>query len=166
MVATIPASGPVVATEDERAALADLASLLDAGQGDVKLVGAHGAPVDLPATVRGLLHEVIRALARDQPVAVVALQRNLTIHRAADLLNVRVPYMVQLLDRGDVPSSGSGARRRILFEELMAYKARRDVERREALAELTRISQEMGLYDLEAEGKLEWRDEDGASGHG
>ena len=41
----------------------------------------------------------------------------------------------------------------------MAYKARRDIERGEALDEMIRISQEMGLYDLDFEGTRDWREE-------
>ena len=40
-----------------------------------------------------------------------------------------------------------GAHRRIHFPNLIAYKTRWEAERREALDELTRLGQEMGLYD-------------------
>jgi hypothetical protein len=39
-----------------------------------------------------------------------------------------------------------GTHRRILVSDLLAYKQRRDAARRQALVELTQLSQEFGLY--------------------
>lgn len=148
MVTTLPTGGPVVAPADERPALAELDALLDEREaGAIALVNARGVRIDLPETALRPLHDVVRGLVRDRPVAVVTLARELSIQRAADLLDAPPAHVVQLLDEGELPFIGTAARRRIRFEDLMAHKARRDEGRRRGLAGLTRTSQEMGLYD-------------------
>jgi excisionase family DNA binding protein len=75
------------------------------------------------------------------------VQKLLTVDAAADLLNVSRPYLFRLLDHEDIPSTGSGEHRHIALADLLGYKQRRDARRREALRELTQMSQEFGLYD-------------------
>jgi excisionase family DNA binding protein len=72
--------------------------------------------------------------------------RLLTTSEAAELLNVSRRYLCRLLDRGDIPFVRVGKHRRIRVEDLMRYRERRDAARREKLLEITRISQELGLY--------------------
>jgi excisionase family DNA binding protein len=71
----------------------------------------------------------------------------LTTQQAADILNVSHQYLIRLLDEGAVPSTQTGADRRIRVDDLLRYKQQRDRERAEALDELTQLSQEMGGYD-------------------
>ncbi len=73
----------------------------------------------------------------------------LTPKGAADTLNVDLRYLLTLLDAGTIPATGRGTLRRIRRDDLLAYKARRDTERRDALDELTRLSEETGLYDAD-----------------
>jgi hypothetical protein len=54
---------------------------------------------------------------------------------------------VRLLEEGQIPFSNTGAHRRVRLGDLMAYRGKRDNERRRALADLTQFSQELGLYD-------------------
>jgi hypothetical protein len=56
---------------------------------------------------------------------------------------------VRLLDRGDVPHHKVNRHRRIYVGDLIDYKRQRDAERREGLQKLTRMSEELGLYDPE-----------------
>ena len=71
----------------------------------------------------------------------------LTTQEAADLLNVSRQYLVRLLEDGAMPFTKTGTHRRIRFGDLMAYKRARDATRRQGLKRLTRLSEELGLYD-------------------
>ncbi len=87
-----------------------------------------------------------RALPRQPDTAQEA--ETLTITRAAYLLNVPRGYLMQLLDEGEMPSTGRGERRRLRRDDILAYKRKRDAIRRAALRELTQLSQEAGLGDI------------------
>jgi hypothetical protein len=70
----------------------------------------------------------------------------------ADLLNVSIAEAERLLDEGQVPfTRGKPNLRRVRFQDVMDYRRRRDAERREALDELARLSQELGLVETECE---------------
>jgi excisionase family DNA binding protein len=68
----------------------------------------------------------------------------LTLHQAAELLNVSRSYVKGLLAQGQIDHHGEGVRLRIDRGSLLAYKARDDQERQAVLDELTRDAQEQG----------------------
>jgi excisionase family DNA binding protein len=142
---------PIAATELDRRTLAELEQLLeqlDDGRQKTRprLLGPAGEEMALPEPVFHLLRQLVHYLARGDSVALVARQKELTTQQAADLLNVSRPYLVRLLEQGDIPFTRTGKHRRIRFGDLMAYKEQRDARRRQALSRLTRLSQEAGLY--------------------
>lgn len=140
--------GTVSAEESEQHTLAQIEALLSADRGaeTPKLVGAQGEELALPESVVALLRQVVHQLVRHKVVTIVPLNRELTTTEAADLLNVSRPYLIRLLDQGAIPYTRTGTHRRIRFDHLMRYKAERDAAREQALDELTRLNQEMGLY--------------------
>lgn len=152
-MATASAAGePIVAAADERRLLVELERVLAGGaSGPAALLGPGGEPVELPPSVVRVLRAAVRCLARNQAVALVPVERELTTQQAADLLNVSRPYLIRLLDRGAIPYTKTGSHRRVRLDDVLAYKRGRDAERRRALDELVALSQEMGLYELDGE---------------
>ncbi len=143
---------PIAAAEHEQLAITEAEKLFarlvsDSQARRPRLVGPAGEKVELPESVFHLLRQVIHHLARGDSVALVPRGRELTTQQAADLLNVSRPYLIQLLEQGEIPFTKTGTHRRIRFEDLMAYKVNRDRLRRQGLARLTQMSQELGLYD-------------------
>lgn len=65
----------------------------------------------------------------------------LTTQQAADLLNVSCPFVVKLLENGELEYHKVGTHRRIRVEHLFAYKKRRDEASARALAELAELGQ-------------------------
>jgi excisionase family DNA binding protein len=138
---------PTVATAEERTILRDIDALLNVDSEDrAMLLSPAGEAVVLPDTAYQLLRQVVQHLANDEAVSVIPVSRELTTQQAADLLNVSRPYLIQLLDRDDIPYHRTGTHRRIRLDDLLTYKRRRDAERREGLRQLTRKSQRLGLY--------------------
>lgn len=143
----VSTSFPDAAATGERRALGELARFLDDAQSTpARVVGSAGTSVALPPSAHRLLQELAGLLAEGQVVTVLAVDKELTTQQAADLLNVSRPYLIQLLDRDEVPFRMTGTHRRIRLDDLMAYKRRRDAQRKEQLRDLTRLSAEMGLY--------------------
>lgn len=61
------------------------------------------------------------------------------------------PFLVKLLEQNEIPFHLVGSHRRVRFVDLMDYKKTRDKKRKSSLQEITRLSEELGLYDREEE---------------
>lgn len=143
--------GPILPAENELATIKEIERLLEAAQqGEASLptlTGPEGEAVTLPESLFRVLRQVVHQMAQERAVVVLSVNKDLTTQEAADILHVSRPFLIKLLEEGQIPYVLTGTHRRIHFHDLMAYKTRRDAERRKALAELTRLGQEMGLYD-------------------
>lgn len=67
------------------------------------------------------------------------------------MLNVSRPFLIKLLEKGDIDYRKVGTHRRIRLEDLLVYRDQRDAERRRLLGEIASESQELGLYDEDEE---------------
>ena len=102
--------------------------------------------IAIPSTAFRLLVTILAQMASGNAVRLIPHHAELTTQEAAELLNVSRPYLVRLLDEERIPYRKVGTHRRILFKDLMAYKAEHRRARGAALDDLTRLSQELGLY--------------------
>jgi len=135
--------------EEARDALRALTrAVQEEGQARVRLQ-AEGVPgevtVTLPREAFDSLLEVLGQMANGNAVTIVPVHAELTTHQAAEILNVSRPYLIGLLEAGKIPHRMVGTHRRIRFTDLMAYKQQDDARRDEAVAELTRQAQDLGL---------------------
>lgn len=101
--------------------------------------------VELPVSALRLLVEILAELAEGNAVKVVPIHAELTTQEAADLLNVSRPYLVKLLEDGALPFHKTGKHRRVRFADVMRYKAEREQESADAMAELAQQAQELQL---------------------
>ena len=98
----------------------------------------------VPRQAAIMLAQILGFLANGQGVTVTPSNAMLTTQQAADFLNVSRPYLIKLLEAGEIPFEKVGTHRRVAFGELMDYKRRDDHERRRAADELTELGQELG----------------------
>ena len=101
--------------------------------------------LELPREALELLPRILTHMAAGEGVSIVPLHAELTTQQAADLMNVSRPFLIGLLEAGEIQYRTVGKHRRILAQSLMAYIAADDRKRREAADELTQLNQEMGL---------------------
>ncbi|WP_433499318.1 excisionase family DNA-binding protein [Sphaerimonospora sp. CA-214678] len=99
----------------------------------------------LPRAAVELLATILAHMAAGRGVSVVPAHAELTTQEAADLLNVSRPYLIGLLDAGEIEYRLVGTHRRIRAESLMDYKRKDDQRRREAADELSAMTQELGF---------------------
>lgn len=140
-------SNPVQAPDKDAPLVRELDDALAKNLGTAKLRAPSGEEVELPHSVFEVLARVVHEMARGNAVRVMPVHAELTTQQAAELLSVSRPFLVRLLEKGDIPFSKVGSHRRVRLDDLLVYKDRRDRERRRALDELASESQELGLYD-------------------
>lgn len=82
------------------------------------------------------LLDVLEPISKGDAVTFVPVTQKLTTQKAADLLDVSRPYLIKLLETGEIPFELVGRHRRIEARHVFAYKAVRDEQRRTALSEM------------------------------
>ncbi len=105
---------------------------------------AQGA-VELPPVAIRLLVGLLDELAEGNAVTLVPVHAELTTQQAADFLSVSRPFLVGLLEGGQIPFHKAGTHRRVFYQDLSAYQSRSSAKRREALRELAALSQELDM---------------------
>ena len=146
---------PDALSEEERSSLRkQLRRILsDVGGGEhvgsvsLQVEGEAETTISLPDAAAGPLLDLLSDLAEGRAVSVSDADEELTTREAAELLNVSRPHLTQLLKEGEIPSHKVGSHHRVYRRDVLAYKARRQEESEEAMQELTRLSQDLGLYD-------------------
>ncbi len=102
--------------------------------------------IDFAASLTGVIEQTTEMLLAGKQVRVIEDDEAITTQEAADLLNVSRPYLVKLLDTGEIaPLPKVGRHRRVARASVLKYKRHRDAQRESALRELAALSQQHGL---------------------
>ncbi|MAT65432.1 MAG: DNA-binding protein [Gammaproteobacteria bacterium] len=135
--------------EEEAALAAESSRLLAAliGEGErarLRLLDGE-QEITVPVSAIRLLVDILNQMAKGNAISLVPIHAELTTQQAADVLNVSRPYLVKLLDEGEIPFHKVGVRRKIYFRDLMEYRTKREQESMDALDALTRQGQELDM---------------------
>ncbi len=98
--------------------------------------------ITLTPALAALLMELLRHVGSGDAVTLVPVSKMLTTQQAADILNVSRPFLIGLIERGEIPHTLVGRHRRIRAEHLFEYKRKRDARRSDALERLAEMDAE------------------------
>lgn len=101
--------------------------------------------VSIPTSALRLFIEVLTEIGQGNAVSIIPIHAELTTQEAADVLNVSRPFLVQLLEKGEIPFYKTGTHRRVRYQDVISYKKRIDAKRLNALEALTAEAQELGM---------------------
>lgn len=146
-------ASPLQNIEEQRGPISDddrqeIEQLYDAmRRGKAKLVGSDGQARLLPHSLNSFLVELIGLLNEGKSVYIVQNQAKLTTVQAAAMLGVSRQFLINILVKGEIPYHLVGTHRRIYAQDLLAYKSKRDQDRRKILRNLAKEEAAKGLYD-------------------
>lgn len=143
---TLPSAKDIaLARESGRALSAALRTRAETQQIDFHDAKGSVHAVRVPTSALRLLLDVLTEIGQGNAVSIIPIHAELTTQEAADLLNVSRPFLVQLLEQGDMPFHKTGTHRRVRYQDVIAYKKRIDAERRTALEQLAAEGQALGM---------------------
>jgi excisionase family DNA binding protein len=139
------AADALLARDSARLLATQLARANGSMQLRVEDVDGTSAAVTIPTAAFRLLVTILAEMAAGNAVRLIPHHAELTTQEAAELLNVSRPFVVKLLDDGQIPSRLVGRHRRVLFRDVMAYRDEHYRARSAVLDRMAAIDQELGL---------------------
>ena len=99
----------------------------------------------LPREALVLLRDVLSAMAKGKPVAIMPLAMELTTQAAADHLGCSRPHLIKLLESGEIPFTKVGRHRRVRYEDVVKFDETMRNRQKKLLGEIMAS----GLYKLD-----------------
>ena len=132
-------------TELAASALRELdAALGTTGPVRLHLAGQTGG-AEAPRSALAALAQVLDSFAHGEGVTVLPSQAELTTQQAADALNVSRPFLIGLLDAGQIDYRTVGTHRRVKAASLIRYLREDDARRQAAADALSAETRELGF---------------------
>ena len=134
------------AGEQARSASVVVEAMVGEGTDGVVLSFPDGRTVALPAALVDVVRATAGELANGHTVTVLPAETVLTPAEAGQLLGLSRPFVVRLLDEGEIPSERlpRSRHRRVRLSDVLAFNARRD-QRREGRRRIADTLNDAGL---------------------
>lgn len=139
--------GSRLPSANEKAAANQLRQILAAqasGDATLRVLDDEKKPTEVTITpgLSRLLMELLRHVGRGDAVTLVPVSQMLTTQQAADILNVSRPFLISLLEKGEIKFDTVGRHRRVKAVDLFEYKRARDDKRAKAISSLAEMDAE------------------------
>src|SRR3569833_1778124 len=86
-------------------------------------------PLQLPSKVLSLLSAIVSNMAAGKSMAKILSDATIGTQEAAEKKNVSRPFIVRLLEKGEIPYSKVGTHRRIKVSDVIAYQKKTKAKR-------------------------------------
>lgn len=110
----------------------------------------QGEDADLPVPRQALelFADILRAMAANQSVQVIAANSLLTTQQAADFLNISRTHLLKVIERGELAITRTGTHRRLALNDVMAYQELRKNHQHQQLEAIAALDRYLGIDDL------------------
>jgi excisionase family DNA binding protein len=132
------------ATSNEQQEIIDIYAKLR--ESEAKLIGPDGKTEILPNNLYSFLLRLLADLRAGNSVTILQSRHELTTIEASKILGMSRQFLVQLLEKGEIPFHMVGTHRRLYVRDVLAYKAKRDTSRRKTLDDLAKREFAKGDY--------------------
>ncbi len=116
-------------------------------EAEAKLIGPDGRAEILPNNLYSFLLRLLADLRAGQSVTILQSRHELTTVEASKVLGFSRQFLIQLLEKGEIPFHLVGTHRRLYVRDVLAYKVKRDTARRKTLDNMARREFAKGDYD-------------------
>ena len=103
--------------------------------------------IKIPLSVLKLLVAILKATSQGNPISIVPIATEITTQAASEILGCSRPYLVSLLEKGEIEYIKVGSHRRLKYEDVISYKNSMKANQKELLIELMKGDEDLGLYD-------------------
>jgi len=116
-------------------------------EAEAKLIGPDGKTEILPNNLYSFLLRLLADLRAGNSVTILQSRHELTTVEASKILGVSRQFLIQLLEKGEIPFHLVGTHRRMYVRDVLAFKSKRDTGRRKTLDDLAKQEFAKGDYD-------------------
>ncbi len=132
---------PTAVEQDDAARLKRIMDATRGRQGAYKFCFPSGGSNDpqevyIDSALGDALRAFLEIVSKGQSVQIVPIEAELSTKQAAQLLNVSRPFLIKLLEQGQIGHRKVGRHRRIKAADLFEYKQTLDEERSDTLKQL------------------------------
>jgi excisionase family DNA binding protein len=142
-------SAPFIPSETEAALANESSRLLAAciGKGPTATLRVINGneEITVPVAALKMLVDILANMAEGNAISIVPTHAELTTQEAADFIGVSRPYLVGLLQKGELKHHKVGTHRRVYFRDLLEFREKRKASSEAALNELAKQAQELGM---------------------
>lgn len=103
--------------------------------------------IKVPIKALKLLSEVLEAMSKGQPRSIVPMASEVTTQKAAEIIGCSRPFLVGLLEKGEMPYVKVGKHCRIKLVDVLAYKEKQKTTQKKHLTKMMHNDEELELYD-------------------
>ena len=103
--------------------------------------------IKIPLSALKLLAKILKVTSQGNPVSIVPVATEMTTQKAAEILGCSRPYLVSLLETGEIEYTKVGKHRRVRFEDIMNYKEKMKKNQKKHIIDVMKFDEEIGLYD-------------------
>ena len=126
----------------------ELAALVSRKRADVRVVAQSDhkkIELILPFPAVKMLLHILTQMSEGNSLTLIPIHAELSTQEAANLLNISRPFLIKLLEKGEIAFHRVGTHRRILFKDIQSYKTKQTTVSNRALQRLTDQAQQLDM---------------------